>query len=496
MHLATVPDQRAAQDPGGESLADDRVDLDNAAFAGAVRALAVELSDRGVTAGDVVGVMLPNRAELVLTLFASWRLGATVTPVNPALTVDEAAYQLQDAGAKLLIADPATDLPGGVPLLDVADVAALSAVDPPAAPPVRAEADDLALLIYTSGTTGRPKGVMLDHANLTAMTGMAIEHFRMDEQDHSLLILPLFHVNGIVASVASPLRAGGHVTIMGRFSPETFWDEVERTRPTYFSGVPTIYAMLTALPADVAADTSSLRFVVCGAAPMPAELIGRFEDRFGVPLVEGYGLSEGTTASTINPLDGPRKPGTVGPALPGQEIAVIDAAGRQLTPGERGEVILRGANLMRGYLNKPQETAETLIDGWLRTGDVGYLDEDGYLVLVDRVKDMIIRGGENIYPKEIESVLYRHPAVLEAAVVGRPDLVFGEQVAAFVALRPGEQADADELIAHCRSALASYKVPRELTVLPTLPKNAVGKITKPPLRARLAEDPRPEPATT
>ncbi len=274
------------------------------------------------------------------------------------------------------------------------------------------------------------------------------------------------------------------MTIAARFSPKTFFGLVTKARPTYFSAVPAIYAMLSALPDEAEADTSSLRFVICGAAPIPAELIHRVEERFGVVLVEGYGLSEGTCASTINPLDGKRKPGTVGLPLPGQEVAILGEDGSHMPQGERGEVVLRGPNIMRGYLNKPEETAKTIKDGWLHTGDVGLLDEDGYLVLVDRIKDMIIRGGENIYPKEIESVLYSHDGVLEAAVIGRPDDVLGEVVVAYVVLRPGADVTVDELHELCRSQLAKYKLPVLIELLDELPKNPVGKIDKPTLRTR------------
>jgi acyl-CoA synthetase (AMP-forming)/AMP-acid ligase II len=299
-------------------------------------------------------------------------------------------------------------------------------------------------------------------------------------------VLPLFHVNGIMASVVSPLVAGGSTVIAPRIDPATFWDLVERLRPTFFSAVPTIYAMLTAQPADVRPDTSSLRYVICGAAPMPVEAIRDFEDRYGVPIVEGYGLSECTVVATANPLSGPRKPGTVGLPLRGQHVRVIDAVDALLPAGQSGEVAVQGPNVMRGYLGKPEETARTLRGGWLHTGDVGRFDEDGYLVLVDRLKDMIIRGGENIYPKEIEEVLYGHPLVLEAAVVGRPHSVYGEEPVAFVALRPGAAAEPDALIEHCRRSLARFKVPRAVYIEDSLPKNPVGKIAKPSLRRRLA----------
>ena len=254
----------------------------------------------------------------------------------------------------------------------------------------------------------------------------------------------------------------------------------------FFSAVPTIYAMLTGLPAEVRPDTSSLRYVVCGAAPMPAAAIREFEDRYGVPIVEGYGQSEGTVVTTANPVRGLRKPGTVGLPLPGQEIRVVAQDDEPLPAGQAGEVIVRGPNVMRGYLAKPEETARTLRGGWLHTGDVGRFDEDSYLVLVDRVKDMIIRGGENIYPKEIEDALYAHPSVLEAAVVGRPHPLFGEEPVAFVAIRPGLAADPEELIEHCKSLLAKFKVPRAVFIETNLPKTPIGKIAKPVLRERIA----------
>jgi long-chain acyl-CoA synthetase len=481
-HLASLPDRRAAADPDGACIDDDRLALTNAEFAARVRAAAEAFCDHGVGAGDVVASVLANRVELVVAMFAAWRVGAAFTPINPALTAGEAAFQVQDSGARVVVHEGAVrDGPG---------VAAFEAAALPVAPtraqaPSAVDAAAVALLIYTSGTTGRPKGVMLDHANLTAMVGMITAALELTSGDHSLLVLPLFHVNGILVSVLSPLAVGGSTTITGRFSPSTFFDTVEAVRPTYFSAVPAIYAMLSALPDDLRPDTSPVRFAVCGAAPMPAELIARFEDRYGIVLVEGYGLSEGSCASTINPIHGPRKPGTVGRPLPGQDVALVGADGQPTRDGP-GEVIVRGPNVMRGYLNQPEETARALGGGWLHTGDVGRFDPDGYLVLVDRVKDMIIRGGENIYPKEIENVLYGHPAVLEAAVVGRPHDVLGEEPVAFVALRTPGSATPEELIEKCGAVLARYKIPRAVSIVDALPKNPVGKIDKPALRRLVA----------
>ena len=494
MHLAALPDERAASHPGGPCLADEDRELDNAAFAAEVRRVSHALVEMGIGRGDVVAVVLPNSVELVTIMFAAWRLGAALTPVNPALTRPEVQYQLADSGARLVVADDSSlsKVEGGVAGVCVVDEL-LRRDDATDVMPRRTELDELALMIYTGGTTGRPKGVMLDHANLVATAAMIVDWFEMTAADRCLLVLPLFHVNGIMVSVVSPLVAGGSTVIAPRFNPKTFWDLVERVRPTYFSAVPTIYAMLTGLPPEVRPDTASLRCAVCGAAPMPAAAIHAFEDRYGVRILEGYGQSEGTVVTTANPLTGLRKPGTVGLPLPGQEVRVVGTHDEPLPPGQVGEVTVRGPNVMRGYLGKPKETAETLRGGWLHTGDLGRFDEDGYLVLVDRLKDMIIRGGENIYPKEIEDALHTHPSVLEAAVVGRPDPLFGEEPVAFVVLRPGLTVEPDELIEHCQSVLAKFKVPRAVFIETNLPQTSIGKIAKPVLRERI---PSPTPRGT
>jgi long-chain acyl-CoA synthetase len=486
MNLPALPDLRAAEDPSGPAVADDNTDLDNAQFLAAVQRAAASLRGHGVSAGDVVAIMLPNTASFVVALFAAWRLGAAVTPMNPSLTAAEVNYQVSDASAKVLIAQTSPEFDAGAPIVATDEIGDGEPTPGLLTPPQYPDSA-LALLIYTSGTTGRPKGVMLDHANLNAMCGAVIDGFQITAEDHSLLILPLFHVNGIVVSTLSPLLAGGRATIAGRFKVDTFFDRIEQTRATYFSAVPTIYTMLCGLPAGVKPDTSSVRFAVCGAAPASVELLEAFESRFGIPIIEGYGLSEGSCASTVNPLTGRRKAGTVGLPLPGQTIRLVDPSGNPSPDGEAGEVVIKGANVMRGYLNRPEETANTIVDGWLYTGDVGRFDEDGYLVLVDRAKDMIIRGGENIYPREIEAVVHGLPQIAEAAVVGRAHPVYGEEPVLFVSLHPEATLDTDAIRAHLRASLSKYKLPVEITIMDDLPKNAVGKIAKPELRKRLVE---------
>jgi len=481
MEFATLPDRRAARDPHGAAVADSWSSLTNAELLDAVLVAARRLDSLGVTRGDVVALKLINRVDFVVLLFAAWRLGAAVTPVNPSLTEVEVDRQLDDSGARLVVVeDDDAPRPGAITTLAVGEL-----YDAAPGPDHAPEADPagLALLIYTSGTTGVPKGVMLDHANLDAMTAMGRDALEVTASDRCLLVLPLFHVNGIVVSVLTSLLVGASVVIAERFNPNTFLETVERVRPTFFSAVPTIYSMLAALPEDVQPETSSVRFAVCGAAPAPAELLARFESRYGFPLVEGYGLSEGTCGSTINPVSGTRKAGTVGLPFPGQELRIVDAAGNELPRGENGEVVVRGPNVMRGYLGRPDDTAAVIRDGWLFTGDVGFLDADGYLTLVGRSKEMIIRGGENIYPKEVEDVLASDPAVLEAAVIGVPDETWGEIVVAFVQAKPGATVDLKQLKARCAASLSGYKRPKTVTVLDALPKNAVGKLDKLALRA-------------
>lgn len=444
-------------------------------------AFAEQLAERGVGEGDVLAVMLPNSLELLIGILGAWRVGAAATPINPTFTARELDYQLADSGAKLLLA-----LPGTVSGIDLITPEQMRDRPELAVPDPEIALGQLALLVYTSGSTGQPKGVMLDHANALAMTGQMVDTFALSADDHALLVLPLFHVNSIMVSFLTPMSVGGRVTVLDRFAPDTFLAAIERFRPTYFSAVPAIYARLAELPENTTFDASSLRFAICGAAPVSKELLERIEQRYGISLVEGYGLTETTCASTCNPVVGVRKPGTVGPALSGQRIAIIDPQGNTVPAGERGEVVISGPTIMRGYLGRPDATAETIRNGWLHTGDVGMLDEDGYLSIVDRIKDMIIRGGENIYPKEIEGVLAEHEAVLEAAVIGAPHALLGEVPVAEVVLMPGATATAADLIEHCRALLAKIKVPVRVNLVSDLPRNPVGKVDKPRMRREAA----------
>ena len=480
MELGYLPWHLAQHHAARPAVADEATSLTYAELDARSEAFADQLRRLGFGPGDTLAIMLPNRVELLVAILSAWRLGGVATPVNPAFTMSEAEHQLSDSEASVLLHQGTA--PTGITAVHV-DEMWMARQDP--VEPAQLSAEDLALLIYTSGSTGRPKGVMLTHGNAEAMSSTMVEHFGLTGADHCMLVLPLFHVNALMVSTLAPLRAGGRVTMVGTFSLGRFFADVERLRPTYFSAVPTIYSLLAALPAEVVPDTSSLRFVVCGAAPVSRELLERCHERYGFVVVEGYGLTEATCASACNPVDGVRKLGTVGPALPGQRIAVVGPDGSPLPPGEPGEILISGPTVMKGYYSNPAATSAAIVDGWLHTGDVGVLDEDGYLRVVDRIKDMIIRAGENIYPKELEATLSKVPGVLEVAVVGRPDSVLGEVPVAYVVLYPGTPLTEELLLEHCRAHLARVKVPVALTLVETLPRNPVGKIDKPALRRSL-----------
>ncbi|WP_025777538.1 class I adenylate-forming enzyme family protein [Brevibacterium sp. VCM10] len=484
-----LPFTRAHSDPTGPCLSWPEGRLDNSEFAAAVAATAQTLRDRhGITSGSVVGVLLRNVPELITTMFATWSLGAALTPINPALTDEEVLFQLDDSGAKALVGEERADTLSfelGLGHLSVTDECfraepGADLADAPDGSAVRD--DDAGLIVYTSGTTGRPKGCVLEQSNLAAMVWSILNGLDFGDDVRSLLVLPLFHCNGLLAGTVTPLMLGGSVHVLPKFEGRTFWDVVEEERPTYFSAVPTIFSVLEAQTTREV-DTSSLRFVICGAAPMSKDAIARFETKFDVDMVEGYGLSECSVCATLNRNDGTAKPGTVGPALPGFEVGIKDPDGNLLPAGEAGEVVIASRTIMRGYLGRPDATAEVLRDGWLHTGDVGFLDDDGYLTLVDRIKDLIIRGGENIYPKEIEDALLGHDQVVEAAVVGDPDEKYGELVVAHITLREGATTTESELLSFLEPRLARYKLPTTIHIRDGLPKNSVGKIVKGELRA-------------
>jgi long-chain acyl-CoA synthetase len=488
--VSTLPDlllRRAGELPDAPFLRHASARWTYGDFGHRVAQVAAGLRDAGVGREDVVGVILRNGPEYLEVWWAILWLGAVFNPVNPDLTGREASGILSDSGATTVVCTEEAaaalqehDLPALRQVItNIDSLRGSGTIDEPE--PVASDA--LASLVYTSGTTGRPKGAMLSHANFLADTWMLAELAPIGRGDVLGMVLPLFHVNAQVVTTMVPLLIGGQVAMWERFSASTFWATVAEFEPVTFSAVPTMLAALLHAPGADEAETNTVRFVICGAAPLSPALFHRFEDKFGIAVLEGYGLTEGTCCSTLNPFLGPRKIGSIGIPTRGQEVVIMDEEGNLARDGERGEVCVRGPNVMQGYFNRPDATAETLRDGWLHTGDVGYRDEDGFFFLVDRKKDMIIRGGENIYPREIEDVLLEHASVHGAAVIGRPDEVRGEEVHAVVVLAEG--AELEEIEQHCRERLAPFKVPSTWQVVDELPKTSTGKIDKKPLRESL-----------
>jgi len=459
-------------------------------------ALAGGLADLGVRPGDVVSVMLPNCLEFVEAWWAILKAGAVFGPINPAFTGPEAAYVIGDSQAVAVV----TDAGGAATLTEQshapemstlrrvisidggADVALDSlAVSAGMAPDIESAPDQVVALIYTSGTTGKPKGAMLTHANVLANAAMGAELLPLVAGERVGMLLPLFHVNAQVVTCVIPMMIGCEVAIWERFSASKFWDSVADLRPVAISAVPTILAAVLHT-ANAPSGTTSLRYIICGAAPLSRELLEAFQNRFDIRILEGYGLTESTCVSSLNPYYGARKPGSIGLPVRGQQMKIVNPDGARVEDGELGEIVVKGPNVMAGYLRNPEATAKAIHDGWLYTGDVGYVDSDGYFFIVDRAKDMIIRGGENIYPREIEEVLYTHAGVLECAVIGVPDEIRGEEVLAFVAPKPGAELDEEQLKTWAAERLAAFKVPRRFEIRSELPKTTTGKISKPPLR--------------
>ncbi|TQJ37384.1 MULTISPECIES: long-chain-fatty-acid--CoA ligase [Streptomyces] len=444
------------------------------------------LRAEGVRPGDRVALMLPNVPEFVVLYYGVLRAGGIVVPMNPLLKTRETEYHLDDSGAVLLFEwhqAPGEGAQGaaaaGVRHLAVEPAAfgALLAAHEPLSEVAETGVDDVAVLLYTSGTTGRPKGATLTHGGLRHNTEVNTVHVqRMTPQDVVVGCLPLFHIFGQICTMSVAVRAGASLTLIPRFEPQTVLDAVARDRATVFEGVPTMYAALLQHPSEV--DVSTLRMCISGGASLPVEVLHGFERRFGCAVLEGFGMSETSPVVTFNHPDRPRKAGSIGTPIRDVQVRLLDDKGQDVAPGEVGELAVRGPNVMKGYWNRPEETATAMPDGWLRSGDLARQDEDGYLYIVDRKKDMIIRGGYNVYPREMEEVLHEHPAVALAAVVGVPHTHLGEEIAAAVVLRPGAHATPDELREFVKSRVAAYKYPREVWLVDTLPTGPSGKILK------------------
>jgi long-chain acyl-CoA synthetase len=466
-------------------------------FDAAVNRAANLLSAHGVGKGDVVSLLLPNSAEYVVAYFACFKLGALAGPVNSLLKSEEMAYVVGNSETKLLLYSTQFETQVSELRREVKTLhEALVYDDERAATEGQAEApgawgangqtrDDEAIIIYTSGTTGKPKGCLLTHGNLLANARQIVEWLGFTEDDRLLTIMPLFHMNAISVTTVSALYAGGSTVTSTRFSASRFWQMVSEYGVTSFGSVATMLSMLLkTYPEGVPAglNTERLRFAMCGSAPVPAEVMRRFEETFNCLVVEGYGLSESTCRSTFNPPDTRRRPGSCGMPI-GNEMRVVDEEENALPDGEAGEIVMRGENIFKGYFKNEEATARAFRGGWFHTGDVGFRDPEGFYHIIDRKSDMIIRGGENIYPREIDELLYKHPAVAEAAAFGVPDPLYGEDVAAFVVLKEGREASGEEIAAYCREHLADYKCPKTIRVVTSLPKGPTGKVLKRELQA-------------
>ena len=463
-------------------------------FEAAVRRVASMLSANGIRKGDGVSLLLPNSAEYVIAYFACWRLGAVAGPINSLLKAQEISYVISNSDAKALLVN--SDY---LPLVDgirpeITTVQAVITFDSEAEatekfaddatsglPPIpEVDSEDEAIIIYTSGTTGKPKGCLLTHANLITNAKQISSWLGFTERDRLLSVMPLFHMNAVSVTTMAALYAGGSTVVSPKFSASRFWQVISEYQITSFGSVATMLSMLlSTYPKGVPEGlrTDQLRFAMCGSAPVPAEVLKRFEETFHCLVVEGYGLSESTCRSTFNPPDERRRPGSCGLPI-GNEMRVVDEDDREVPDGALGEIVLRGENILKGYHKNPEATSVAFRNGWFHTGDVGYRDADGFYYIVDRKSDMIIRGGENIYPREIDEVLYQHPAIAAAAAIGVPDPLYGEEVAAFIVFKPGTEATEEEIIAFCSARLADYKCPKTIRIVEEIPKGPTGKLLK------------------
>jgi long-chain acyl-CoA synthetase len=444
------------------------------------------LAGRGIGPGDRIGVMMPNVPQFPVAYYGALRAGAVVVPMNPLLKAREVAYYLDDAGARAIFAwtgcaeesaKGAAETGAEAVVVTPEFEAALSRQSPLTRVADRAP-DDTAVILYTSGTTGRPKGAELTHANLGRNADASVQLFDAGPDDVIFGGLPLFHSFGQTCGLNTAVTAGATITLLPRFDPSRAFEILERDRVTIFEAVPTMYVALLQHPEHDAHDLGRLRLCVSGGASLPVEVLRELESAFGAMILEGYGLSETSPVASFNHRDRERKPGSIGTPIEGVEFRLIDDAWADVSEGDVGEIAIRGHNVMKGYWNQPDATAASVQGGWFRTGDLARRDADGFYYIVDRKKDMVVRGGFNVYPREIEEVLYEHPAVAEAAVIGVPHATHGEEVAAAVVLKEGAAVDIEELRDHVKDRVAAYKYPRHVWLVDALPKGPTGKIQK------------------
>ncbi|MEO5746182.1 MAG: long-chain fatty acid--CoA ligase [Terracoccus sp.] len=495
-NLAATLVDTATRVPDKVGIKLDQAEVSWSALHRAAARVAGQLKAAGLQTGDRVSLILPNVPAYPTVFYGVLLAGGVVVPMNPLLKSGEISYFFSDSGAtfsfvwpdfadearkgaeetgtRIVLCGPMGPAEGQLP--DAHDGG--EPVVPVTEPVERAD-DDTAVILYTSGTTGKPKGAELTHFNLRRNAERsATDIMEISESDVIMGCLPLFHVFGLTCGLSTSVMRGSTLTLIPRFDPAKAIEVFGRDGVTIFQGVPTMYAAILNHPNAEQADTSTLRTCASGGSAMPAQVMSEFEAKFGCQILEGYGLSETSPVASFNMPDAPTKPGTIGRAIPGCEMKLVDLEGNETAAGEIGEIAIRGENIMKGYWNRPEATAEAIPDGWFRSGDLATVDDDGYYTIVDRKKDMILRGGLNVYPREVEEVLYTHPDVLEAAVVGVPDDLLGEEVAAAVALRPGSTATLEEVQQFVKDRIAAYKYPRHIWQVNELPKGPTGKILR------------------
>jgi long-chain acyl-CoA synthetase len=488
LNLASLLIESAEESPGAAAIRLGEVELSYADLDDRSARLASLLREKGFEAGDRVGVMLPNVPEFPVAYYGVLRAGGVVVPMNVLLKRREIAFYLEDSGARLLLAwhgfcEEAREgaAEAGAELIEVEPVAFASTLAGLEPSPGVAETpeDDTAVILYTSGTTGKPKGAELTHANLARNADVSSRTTsEIGAGDVVLGALPLFHSFGQTVAMNASLSVGACLTLVPKFDPGDALATMQRDGVTHFYGVPTMFGALLHHPDREGFDISSLRICITGGASMPVEVLRGFEAAFGAKVMEGYGLSETSPVACSNHPDRERRPGSIGTPIEGVEMRVVDENDEPVEQGEVGEIVIRGHNIMKGYWQRPDATDEAMRGGWFHSGDMGRIDEDGYFYIVDRKKDLIIRGGYNVYPREVEEVLYEHPKIREAAVLGVPHDEWGEEIGAAVVLHEGEELAPEAVSAYVKERIAAYKYPRVVWFLEELPKGPTGKILK------------------
>lgn len=512
LNLSVLLEATAAKSPNAPAFTFGDTAMSYAQINAAANQVANGLISKGIERGDKVALSCFNLPYFPIIFFGILKAGATVVPLSVLLKKDEIAYHLKDSEAKAyfcFVGSP--DLPmlqmGHEGYSEVDTCTQLFAITPKPTDPSPIDgvptlgslmagqsaileaymtgADDTAVIIYTSGTTGRPKGAELTHSNLFCNAVIAADLFQATEEDVLLCVLPLFHIFAMTCLMNAGIYRGAHIVLLPRFEAADVFGLMQKHEVTVFAGVPTMYWGLNSFVGDqfdFDKISGNLRLAVSGGASLPIKVLEDFEVRFKVPILEGYGMSEGSPIVTFNRTDIKRKPGSVGKPVWGVSVKVVDDEGNEVPIGERGELVYKGHNVMKGYYKKPDSNAKTLKNGWLHSGDVAIKDEEGYFYIVDRTKDMIIRGGLNVYPREVEETMMKHPAVSLVAVIGIPDDKMGEEIKAYVVLKDGHSADPNEIQSWTKDHLAAYKYPRIIEIIDSLPMSATGKILKKELR--------------